>query len=313
MQLIREPLLYHTSSSLKLLSLLLIILISLLFTLIFAMAGGYLFFGSEIMDYIKDGASLTRPELLPMLKYLQMVNTLGLFIIPPLLFAYLVSKNPVGYLTINRSPALVSAVLGVAVIIVILPFIHWAAGINEMLNLPDWMSGVESWMKSSEEQAKKVTELFLASNTIGGLMVNLLMIAILPAIGEEFLFRGVLLRLFREWTGNIHIAVIISAFLFSAIHLQFYGFLPRFILGLLLAYLFVWTGSIWVPVLVHFFNNGIAVVAAWLYERGSIGTSVDTIGESPQAFMIISSLVMVVVLTSMIRYYENKKKGSTIE
>jgi len=313
MQLIREPLLYHTSSSLKLLSLLLIILISLLFTLIFAMAGGYLFFGSEIMDYIKDGASLTRPELLPMLKYLQMVNTLGLFIIPPLLFAYLVSKNPVGYLTINRPPALVSAVLGVAVIIVILPFIHWTAGINEMLNLPEWMSGVESWMKSSEEQAKKFTELFLASNTIGGLMVNLLMIAILPAIGEEFLFRGVLLRLFREWTGNIHIAVIISAFLFSAIHLQFYGFLPRFILGLLLAYLFVWTGSIWVPVLVHFFNNGIAVVAAWLYERGSIGTSVDAIGESPQAFMIISSLVMVVVLTFMIRYYENKKKGSTIE
>jgi len=313
MQLIKEPLLYHTSPPLKLFSLLLIILISLLFTLIFAMAGGYLFFGSELMDYLMDGSLTESPELLPMLKYLQMVNSVGLFIIPPLLFAYLVSKNPSAYLALNRRPALVSAVLGAMAIVIILPFIHWTAGINEMLSLPEWMSGIESWMKSSEDQAERLTGLFLATGSFTGLTVNLLMIAILPAIGEEFLFRGVLLRIFREWTGNVHLAAVISAFLFSAIHLQFYGFLPRFILGLLLAYLFIWSGSIWIPVIVHFFNNGIAVVAAWLYERGSISTSVDAIGESPQTFMIIASLLMVVVLTAMIRYYEGKKKGSTIE
>ena len=313
MQLIREPLLYHTSSLLKILSFLLIILLSLLFTLIFGLASGYLFFGSEMMDYIKEGLSLVNPELLPMLKYLQIINTLGLFVFPPLLFAYFVSKTPASYLGMNRNPALISTLTGIAVIIVILPFLHWTAGINEMLSLPEWMSGIENWMKSSEEQAREITTLFLSSQTVMGLMANLLMIAILPAIGEEFLFRGVLLRLFREWAGNVHVAVILSALLFSALHLQFYGFLPRFILGIFLGYLFVWTRSIWVPVIVHFFNNGIAVVAAWLHARGSISTDVDSLGDADQPFMIISSLLMVLVLIISIRYYEDKKKGSTIE
>lgn len=298
---------------LKLLSLLLIILLSLLFTLIIGMASGYLFFGADMMDYIKEGLSIVHPDLLPMLKYLQIINTLGLFVIPPLLFAYLVSRKPVEYLGIHMRPAMLSTIAGVAVIIVILPFIHWTAGLNEMMHFPEWLSGIENWMKQSEEQAKELTGLFLGTSSLTGLMLNLMMIAVLPAIGEEFLFRGVLLRLFREWFGSPHTAVIISAFLFSALHMQFYGFLPRFILGLFLGYLFVWTRSIWVPVIVHFFNNGIAVAAAWLYHRGSINTDADSLGDAGQSFMIISSLLMVLILTLLIRYYEGKKKGSTLE
>jgi membrane protease YdiL (CAAX protease family) len=313
MQLIREPLLYRTSSPLKILSLLLIILISLLFTLIFGMASGYLFFGSELMDYIKEGLSLANPDLLPMLKYLQVINTLGMFVFPPLLFAYFVSTKPANYLGMNRNPALVSTLAGVALIVVILPFLHWTAGLNEMLSLPEWMSGVENWMKDSEEQAKEITTLFLSTQSVSGLMVNILMIAILPAIGEEFLFRGVLLRLFKEWTANVHIAVIISALLFSALHLQFYGFLPRFILGVVLGYMFVWSGSIWVPVIIHFFNNGIAVVAAWLYERGTISADAESLGSADQPFMIITSLLMVLVLIISVRYFSGIKKGSTLE
>ena len=313
MQLIREPLLYHSSSMLKILSLLLIIMLSLLFTLILGMAGGYLFFGSEMMDYVTEGLSMSKPELLPMFKYLQILNALGLFVFPSILFAYFVSKTPAKYLGMHRIPTLLSTIAGIAVIIVILPFLHWTAALNEMMSLPEWMAGIENWMKNSEEQAKEITTLFLSSKSITGLLVNLLMIAILPAIGEEFLFRGVLLHIFREWAGNVHVAIFISALLFSALHLQFYGFLPRFILGIFLGYIFVWTGSIWVPVLVHFFNNGIAVVAAWLYARGTISTDIDSLGNTDQPYMIISSLIMVLVLIIMIRFYEGKKKGSTLE
>ncbi|NQT78212.1 MAG: CPBP family intramembrane metalloprotease [Bacteroidetes bacterium] len=311
--LIKEPLLYRTSPTLKLLSVLLIILLSLLFTLIISIVIGFLFYGGDMMDYLSESLSFSDPELLPMLKYLQIVNTLGLFVFPPLIFAYMVSRKPWQYLNLHRNPAFVSTLTAIAAIVVILPFLHWVADINEMMLLPEWMSGIENWMKRSEEQAKELTDLFLGTSSIAGLMVNMLMIAILPAIGEELLFRAVLLRLFRELTKNVHLAVIISAILFSALHMQFYGFLPRFILGLFLGYLFVWTRSIWVPILVHFFNNGIAVFAAWMFARGNISTDASSFGETGQTFLIIASLVMVIALTALIWYSEAKKKGSTLD
>lgn len=312
MQRIREPLLYQSSSLLKILSLLLIILLSLLFTLIFGMALGLLFFGTDVVSYLNDGLILSDPSVLPLLKYLQVINTIGMFVFPPLIFALLVSKRPFNYLLMDRSAGMLSAVTGVAVVIVCLPFLHWLAGINEMMSLPEWLSGIETWMKSSEDQARELTELFLSGTTFSALLLNLLMIAVLPAIGEELLFRGVLQRLFREWTGNIHLAVFIAAFLFSALHLQFYGFLPRFVLGLFLGYLFVWTGSIWVPVIVHFFNNGVAVTAAWLYANGRISSNAESLGEMPQPFVIIGSFILSLVLLALIRYRQGTKKGSTM-
>ena len=310
MQLIRQPLIYHFPAPLKILVLLLVILVSGLFALIFGMAAGYLFFGRDIMEYLNGSITLTDPVMLPLLKYLQIINTLGLFLFPPLIFAWLADHRPQAYLTLDIKPAIVTTISGAAAILVILPFVHWTASINEMLQLPEWLSGLERWMKESEAEAAEITELFLGTGRVSGLSVNLLMIALLPALGEEFLFRGVLLRLFREWTGKMHLAVIISALLFSALHLQFYGFLPRFILGLVLGYLFVWSGTVWVPVVVHFVNNGVAVVAAWLYSRGSIGTDVDSLGSADQPFIILASGFMALVLLGMARVYEGKKKGS---
>ncbi len=307
-----KPVLEGTPPPLKILTFFLVIFLSLLFTLILGIVVGFAFFGGGMLDYVKEGMSLTDPAFLPVLKYLQIINTLGIFIIPSIVFAFLVSKSPVRYLSLKLTPAFVSTVAGIAVIIAILPFIHWIAGINEMMTLPDWLSGIEGWMKRSEDQAKELVEMFLSTTTITGLALNLFMIAVLPAIGEELLFRGVLLRLFREWTKNPHIAVLISAFLFSALHLQFYGFLPRFILGIILGYLFVWTRSVWVPILVHFVNNGIAVVAAWYFARGNIDRDIESIGEVDQPIVILSSLIMVLAMLTMIHYYEHKKKEAPL-
>ncbi len=308
-----QPLLYRTSSGLQFLSLLLILLLSLLFTLVFGMALGVAFFGTDVISQMMDGVSFTDPSSMPLLKYLQVINTLGLFLFPPLIFAFLVSKRPISYLGMNISPSLRSSFLGVMVILVILPFLHWTAGLNEMMKLPEFMSGIENWMMQSEEQAAELTELFLSTTTVSGLLVNLFMIAVLPALGEEFLFRGVLLKIFRRWTGSIHLAVIISAILFSALHLQFYGFLPRFLLGLVLGYLFVWTRSIWVPVIVHFFNNGIAVYAGWLFARGEIASSADSFGDTVNPYFIAGSFMLTLLFLLGIRYLETQKKGSTNE
>jgi membrane protease YdiL (CAAX protease family) len=110
------------------------------------------------------------------------------------------------------------------------------------------------------------------------LFVNILMLAIIPALGEELIFRACFQKVFVRWTGNYHVAIWITAIVFSAIHFQFFGFFPRMILGALFGYLFVWSGNIWIPILAHFLNNGMAVLAAFILQQE--GKSIDQAFES---------------------------------
>jgi membrane protease YdiL (CAAX protease family) len=132
------------------------------------------------------------------------------------------------------------------------------------------------------------------------------MIAVLAAVGDELIFRGLLQRLFQEWTRNVHLAVIISALIFSAFHLQFYGFFGRFVLGLILGYLFVWTGSLWVPIVVHFFNNAMAVIISFLDSRGVVDADLESFGTSGNYMVIIGSFVLMIFTLLLIRYHENR-------
>ena len=166
-------------------------------------------------------------------------------------------------------------------------------------------------MDINELQAMKLTEAFLSDISIGGFIVNLLMIGMLAAIGEELLFRGVILRIFKDWSGNTHVAVWISAILFSALHLQFFGFLPRMILGVVLGYLFVWSRSLWVPVITHFINNTAAVIVAFLFYRGNIKTDMESFGSTDNAGWIIGSLVITLfLLIAIFRYEKSIRKNS---
>ena len=144
-------------------------------------------------------------------------------------------------------------------------------------------------------------ESFLDTLTTKGFITNIIMICILPAIGEEFLFRGIFQRLFIEWTKNVHIGILLGAFLFSFIHLQFFGFLPRLLLGIYFGYLFVWSRTIWLPVIAHFFNNAFAVV--YYYISGSnIGKSeIENLGTSEGDFIFLAlSVFLSITLISII-------------
>jgi membrane protease YdiL (CAAX protease family) len=154
--------------------------------------------------------------------------------------------------------------------------------------------------------------LFLLSDSTGDLLVNFMMIAILPAIGEEFLFRGVLQRLFINWTRNAHVGILVSAFLFSFIHFQFYGFVPRFLLGLYFGYLMFWSASIWVPVAAHLINNGMAVLYYHFADKPAGETKLDTIGTTGNGnYLLYLSVFLTCVLIGMIYLNENKRGEST--
>lgn len=152
-------------------------------------------------------------------------------------------------------------------IFLISPLISFLNEINQNINLPDSLSSLEITFKSLEEKSKVATELFLKVNSGADIIVNFFIVAVLAAVSEELIFRGVLQRLMGTVIRNIHLNIFICAVIFSAFHLQFYGFIPRLALGLLLGYSFHYSKSLWVPILIHFLNNGTAVVVDILYKR----------------------------------------------
>ena len=141
-----------------------------------------------------------------------------------------------------------------------------------------------------------ITEAFLNVKTIPGLAFNIFMIAFLPAIGEELLFRGVIQRIFTNMTKNFHWGIWISAILFSALHMQFYGFVPRVLLGAIFGYLLVWSGSMWLPIVGHFLNNAFAVVGMYLINNNLLSPKLEEIGSNSDSYyMALLSLVLIVV------------------
>lgn len=228
------------------------------------------------------------------LKTMQMLQTIGTFLLPCFCAAYLWSKEPMHWLHLDRSIGWKESLLAILLIICASPFINLLASWNEQLTLPSFLSDLEEWMKRQEENAAYTTEMFIRADSIGTLVVNIALIALLPALSEELCFRGTLQTLFSGKNGNTHIAVWVSAILFSAIHFQFYGFFPRMLLGALLGYLLLWSGSLWLPVLAHFTNNLMAVLLYnWFYMRGESVDEIEAFGTGNTLWAGIVSGVVV--------------------
>jgi len=253
-------------------------------------------FGIGPSDLIHALEDLNNPENLNLLKYLQISQSTGLFLIPPFILGYLFSGNSWSYLKFRQLPMMVPAVITFLILISCLPVVNFLNEFNQGLQLPGWLSGVENWMKRSEQAAEKLTEAFLAVDSINGLLLNLLMIAVIPAIGEELLFRGVIQRILVEWTKNIHLGIFIAAFIFSAFHFQFYGFLPRLLLGVLFGYLFVYSGSIWYPVIAHFINNAMAVLVYYFIGKEGVEESIDQFGAKGMSVLFVFAGIILLIL-----------------
>ena len=256
------------------------------------------FFGLGILEHFNELNDYTNEVTIHFLKYFQVVNQIGFFILPAIMYAYLENRKPANYLKLNSKFNYAHLLVASILIIVSIPAINWLVEINEGMKLPGVFKGLENWMKDSENKTNKLTEAFLNVTTPGGLVVNLIIIALLAAVGEELLFRGVILQLFVEWFKNRHLAVILSAILFSALHLQFYGFLPRMVLGILFGYIFIWSGSLWIPIVLHFIFNGITVVAAYLYYKGLIQTDVESFGATDSTILVLFSFLLITLLVS---------------
>lgn len=297
------------SSPAKLILLLLLVLFFMLLGSAVAVLISVPLFGHDLSAII---SMIENPDAgnIGLVKAFQIIQSIFLFIIPALIAAWLFSENTFHYLEAGNKASAITLVLVLASLFMAIPLMNFLASVNSRLDFPHWLNGLESRIRAMEDSAGKLTELFLKSETITDLAVNLLMIAILPALGEEFLFRGVLQKLFISWTRNTHAGVILAAFTFSFIHFQFYGFIPRFLLGLYFGYLLVWSSSIWVPVTGHLINNGIAVIY-YRYTLQPMGeTDMDKIGTDPGGnYMLYISVFLTALIIGLIYQHERKRKG----
>jgi membrane protease YdiL (CAAX protease family) len=236
------------------------------------------------------------PEMVSILKYFQMLQSVGLFIFPAWMAAWFFSGDASSWLKINRLLHIKYFLVTLAVMACSLPFINLLITWNEAMTLPALLEPVETWMKNAEQEAARLTDAFLNMSSWGGFFFNLFLIAALPAIGEELIFRGLFQRLFTEWLKKPHLAIWLTAILFSAIHMQFYGFLPRLVLGLIMGYLFYLSGSLWLPVFAHFLQNGSVVVASWMEQQGVIQGDYQNFGSTDNLFLLAGSVFSVLGL-----------------
>ena len=247
--------------------------------------------GAAITAFMAFGGDL-------MLKMAQGISSVLMFVVPPIVYYYITRKEqPMLQLGFRKvaSPAAMLLVAGVLLMFISLPFTNQLTSWNEALKLGGAFEKVETWMKNLEDAAAAVTERMLNVDTFGGLLLNLIVIALIPAVGEELTFRGVLQQALTRKIKNPHVAIILSAAIFSFIHFQFYGFLPRMFLGILLGYMFYTTGSLWTSMLMHFLNNGTAVVLYFLNNKGIIDIDVEHFG-AMNGWMVALSAVMTAAL-----------------
>jgi uncharacterized protein len=201
------------------------------------------------------------PNVLAYLKLTQFLYTLVVYFVPAAVFAYLADPKPLSWIGISNKPRPLPIILALGIMVASLPLVGLMSDWNHSWNFSKATMDLEA-------QADRLTRVLLTMPDTFSLIINLGMIALLPAIAEEFFFRGVIQRLFIQAMPKLPwVAVLITAILFSAIHMEWLDFVPRVLLGFLLGAIYYSTGNLWLSILGHFLNNGAQVVMMYLFEH----------------------------------------------
>jgi len=242
------------------------------------------------------------------LKILVVAQQLGLFLVPAIALAIFERKKPQLFYGLNRPNFNLLAIVFLLMFCSI-PLLAWINEQNMKMHLPHFLSGVERWMRAMEDSGMVTTKAILKGTSFGALLINLLVIAVTPAICEEFIFRGGLQRTLLRWMKNPHVAIWTSAIIFSAIHFQFFGFFPRMFLGAAFGYIYFWTGNLWYTAFAHFINNGYAVIATWYMQKNNIPIEkADDIDIAWYGYLISAILTL-----ALFWILKNKTHNSKIE
>ncbi len=271
------PLIKNATFGAKLLTFMLLLIFGLAFSIVL---------GTIIT--IINGSDL---QDLKNLQITQIISGVVGFLMPAVVYAMLVQEKPWNYLGFKKIPTW--SLLGIVAMFTIIPFLSLVTDWNDSISFPESMSAIEEQMRSLQARSEEVIKLFIGQ---GSLFSSLLIIAALAAISEELLFRSVIQKALIKLFKNAHVAIIVTAIIFSAFHMDFFGFLPRMILGIMLGYMFWLSGSIFPSMLMHFANNATIVILYYLNTRGFIDIDAEKFGQTDNILVIILSLITTVAI-----------------
>jgi membrane protease YdiL (CAAX protease family) len=236
------------------------------------------------------------------LKFYQFFQTFGFFVIPGIFLFWIFSTPKENFFNVSLHFNSKAVIFTVVAFLACFPFINWLVNLNESLHLPKILNNFEIQLRNSDQSLNSLSGRLTESDNPFELLVTLVIIAILPSIGEEFIFRGVFQRIFNELTRNIHVSVLLTAVLFSSFHGEFFSFIPRLFLGIFLGYLMVWGKSIWLPVIGHFIFNSMGIIISYLYQHGFITISPSELGiDGTFGFTVIISIGLIIISTIIIQ------------
>jgi uncharacterized protein len=267
-----------------------VILFSVVATFLSAMWFGY------SIEELSTNFDFFAHENLQVIVLFTMLNAIGMFLLPALTCASFFSSQPYSYLHLNVPPKWLVWVFSLALLVLSFPVINFTNALNALIELPQWMA---------DEEAKR--ELLITwILTDHNLLQNLLLLAIIPAFSEELFFRGLLQKLFtKAFKGRTHLAVILLAFVFSAMHLQFAGFIPRFFMGLVLGYVYVYSGSLWPGIVIHFLNNAIGVTLGMMALNNPDINAIDDFGSE---LTLLNGSIAVAALAGIVLVFMRLKR-----
>ncbi len=283
----------HKPENTPALQILYLFLFAIVGLIVFAVIGLGIVFVTQGMAGVR-AAALSDYSYISAFKILLVAQQIGLFLTPAILLAIVEGKKPSNFYGL-KAPKAELLVLVTVLSISWMPIMGLSNELNQKMVFPSFLKGLESWMRAMEDNGAKATEAILQMKSISMLLVNLFVIAVVPAVCEEFIFRGALQRVIFRLKSNPHVAIWLSAFIFSAIHFQFFGFLPRLLLGAAFGYIYFWTGSIWYAVFAHFLNNGYAVVVAFYLQANNKSISSADEMNVPWYGYIISAILTLVL------------------
>jgi membrane protease YdiL (CAAX protease family) len=290
----RKPLLSgHSPFAMLIFSSLGVILTGLVFQLI-GMLLTTLFFDVSVYELL-DISGLENKETINAVKFLQIVGALGTFVFSSMLISFFYTGSWLGYFRFGKTIHTGAALLLILIMVSALPAVNMLTELNTRLELP--FAGAESYLRELEEQTQALMMTLVRADNPLDLLINIFMIAIIPAVGEELVFRGLIQRHLTELFRNGHVAIILASVIFSLAHFQFYSFLPRFLLGMILGYAFYYGRSIWYPMIAHLVNNTLGVVFYYFYLKDTTGEALEEIGTMElMPVTALFSLVLVFML-----------------
>ena len=281
------PLIKNTTFGTKLLTFALLLIFGLVFSSVLG-----------VFVLMINGGTITD------LKNLQIIQTLSQvvgFLIPAVVYVMLVYKKPFNYLGFNKIPTW--SLLGIVAMFTIIPFLGMVNDWNDGIVFPESMRAIEEQLRSTQQKSEEIIQTFISQ---GSLFSSLLIVAVLAAVSEELLFRSVIQKALIKIFKNAHVAIIVTAFVFSAFHMDFFGFFPRFILGIMLGYMFWMSGSIIPSMLMHFVNNATIVMLYYLNTRGFSDIDAEHFGSTDNVLVIILSLITTVAIFISCNRFKNK-------